>query len=141
MLSYNDLSYVKGFIKNSDKIEKSRSKTKRIFYKFKTAFQKRALQVNIVSEHIKDSPYPVIVCGDFNDTPVSYTYHQISKNLNDAFSETGSGIGRTYANILPAFRIDYILYDDFFDSHNYIIHTIEISDHYPISCYFSKREK
>jgi len=141
MLSYNDLSYVKGIIENSDKIEKSRSKTKRIFYKFKTAFQKRALQVNIVSEHIKNSPYPVIVCGDFNDTPVSYTYHQISKNLNDAFLETGSGIGRTYANILPAFRIDYILYNDFFDSYNYIIRKIEISDHYPISCYFSKREK
>lgn len=137
MLSHNDLSYVKGIITNSDEVEKSRSKTKRVLYKFKTAFQKRAIQANIISGHIKNSPYPVIVCGDFNDTPVSYTYKQISKGLNDAFVETGSGIGRTYAGVLPAFRIDYILYDDFFESYNYNVNKIDISDHYPVSCYFS----
>ena len=140
MLSHDDLSYVKGIITNSDEVERSGSKTKRILKKFKTAFQKRAIQVNIVSEHIKNSPHPVIVCGDFNDTPVSYTYEQISDGLNDAFIENGNGIGKTYTGVIPAFRIDYILYDDFFNAYNYNVKKIEISDHYPVSCYFSIKE-
>ena len=98
------------------------------------------MQVDDVSQHINNSPYPVIVCGDFNDTPVSYTYHQLSKNLNDAFVESGKGINYTYSGILPVFRIDYILYDDFFKSHDYNVNKIKISDHYPVSCNFSKRE-
>ena len=137
MLSHDDLSYMKGIITNSDEVERSGSKTKRILKKFKTAFQKRAIQTNIITKHIKNSPHPVIVCGDFNDTPVSYTYEQISDGLNDAFIENGNGIGRTYAGVIPAFRIDYILYDDFFNAYNYNVKKIDISDHYPVSCYFS----
>ncbi|MCD4773532.1 MAG: endonuclease/exonuclease/phosphatase family protein [Bacteroidales bacterium] len=137
MLSHKELSYVKGIISNSDDVERSGNKTKRIINKFKTAFQKRATQTNIITEHIKNAPYPVIICGDFNDTPVSYTYEHISDGLNDAFIKTGSGIGRTYAGVIPAFRIDYIFYDDFFDSFNYKVEKVDISDHYPVSCYFS----
>ena len=55
-------------------------------------------------------PYPIIVCGDFNDTPVSYTYNKIKGNLMDSFTISGVGIGDSYVKI-PMFRIDYIMYD------------------------------
>ena len=57
------------------------------------------------------------------------------KNLNDAFIESGAWIGNTYTGKLPSFRIDYILFSDYFNSYNYRTHRIKFSDHYPVSCY------
>ena len=110
-----------------------------IVWKLKTAFKKRAKQARLVAEEIKKSPYPVIVCGDFNDTPVSYTYHIISENLNDAFLESGSGLGSTYAGDLPFLRIDYIFSSPVLESYKFKKIVVNYSDHYPISCYFKIR--
>jgi endonuclease/exonuclease/phosphatase family metal-dependent hydrolase len=102
--------------------------------RLKTAFIKRAGQVDIMSKHIDVSPYPVIVCGDFNDTPVSYTYNKIRGNRLDAFCEAGKGMSSTYRlAFLPFFRIDYILHDNIMKTLTYSVHKIDYSDHYPIS--------
>jgi len=108
-------------------------KSRRIVSRLKNAFIKRSTQADLIAAHIASCPYPVIVCGDFNDTPVSYTYQTISENLKDAFMESGVGLGSTYAGPLPGLRIDYLLYSGDFASYNF--HTIrkELSDHYPIS--------
>lgn len=82
-----------------------------ILKKLKQAYGKRGIQTNKLVEAIQESPYPVILCGDFNDTPVSYTYNSLKKHLNDAFLQDGLGIGATYAGIIPALRIDYIFSD------------------------------
>jgi endonuclease/exonuclease/phosphatase family metal-dependent hydrolase len=82
---------------------------------------------------IEQSPYPVIICGDFNDTPSSYTYHQLSEGLIDAFKESGNGIGHTYGGALPSFRIDYILHDERFKSTRFNTIRSKFSDHYPIT--------
>jgi len=74
------------------------------------AYSKRATQAEVVAAHIKTSPYPVMVCGDFNDVPLSYAYQTMSRNLLDAFREAGTGIERTYKGPFPSFRIDYILF-------------------------------
>ena len=103
-------------------------------HKLITAFTTRSLQARRVSEHIKNCPYPVVVCGDFNDTPCSYTYRKVLGNLNDAFIDSGFGISNTYHGILPSFRIDYILYSNKYRSYNYIRERVLYSDHYPISC-------
>jgi endonuclease/exonuclease/phosphatase family metal-dependent hydrolase len=102
--------------------------------RLKHAFIKRALQVDMVSAHIKHSPYPVVVCGDFNDTPVSYTYQKVRGNLKDAFMGSGKGIGNTYRGSFPSFRIDYIFHSNNFKSFNYQTQRIKLSDHYPVSC-------
>ena len=55
-----------------------------ILRKLKRAFLKRASQVEIIQEYVRRSPYPVILCGDFNDTPVSYTMGTLTNELKDA---------------------------------------------------------
>ena len=103
--------------------------------RLKTAFIKRAGQVDIVSKHIGVSPYPVIVCGDFNDTPISYTYMKIKGNRKDTFCEAGRGMPSTYRlSFMPSFRIDYMLHDDVMNSKTYKVYKeIDYSDHYPIA--------
>lgn len=107
---------------------------KKISFKLKKGFQMRALQARIVSEHIQKSPYPVVVCGDFNDTPVSYAYHKVRGDLNDAFVDSGWGISSTYNGKFPFLRIDYILFNPQYVSANYQCDKVSFSDHFPIHC-------
>jgi len=101
-------------------------------------FARRADQAQNVKERINRSPYPVIVAGDFNDTPVSYSYRKIRKGLKDAFVKSGYGAGFTYKGNYPPNRIDYILYGDEFECTWFEIRKIRYSDHYPITAYFRK---
>ncbi len=116
--------------------KKEFSGARNIFHRLKIAFKKRAYQANKLSKAIKKSPYKVIVCGDFNDTPISYVYHTISKNLKDAFCESGAGISSTYIGKFPSFRIDYILHSNNMQSFDYKKINKKYSDHKPISCKF-----
>jgi len=102
--------------------------------KLKRAFQMRATQVWKIRNQIDNSPYPVIICGDFNDTPMSYAYQTLRKNLKDAFITSGKGVGRTYVGKLPSFRIDNIFYSNNFQSYNFKTYDFKMSDHLPISC-------
>lgn len=105
---------------------------KAISTKLSNAFANRALQAETVGKYIANSPYPPIVCGDFNDTPVSYVYRQMRGALKDAFVESGQGIGGTYNGPLPSFRIDFIFHDNRFESYNFKRLKDNLSDHYPI---------
>jgi endonuclease/exonuclease/phosphatase family metal-dependent hydrolase len=105
----------------------------RIISRMRRAYIRRARQTNIIREHIEASPYPVIVCGDFNDTPTSYSYHQIAKNLDDAYREKANGIGSTYVGMIPFLRIDYVLYNpNYFEATDFQLIKKKFSDHYPI---------
>jgi endonuclease/exonuclease/phosphatase family metal-dependent hydrolase len=108
--------------------------------RLKGAFIRRSRQVDIIAEHISQSPYPIVITGDFNDTPVSYTYRRLrNQNLNDAFVVSGSGTGNTYLGKLPFFRIDYILHSKELESFYFNSPKIDLSDHYPLKCEFSFR--
>lgn len=108
----------------------------RILRKIKSGFVKRKSQVDTMVKHIEDSPYKVIVCGDFNDTPWSYTYKQIRNLLDDSFVRSGKGIQNTMKiRKLLSFRIDYIFHDKSFKSYGFTTEKINASDHYPIYTY------
>lgn len=106
--------------------------------RLKKGFVSRSIQAQLVKDHIRKSPYPVIVIGDFNDTPVSYVYRKIRKGLNDSFVTSGYGAGFTYKGNYPPNRIDYILYDDALQNSYFEIIRVRYSDHYPIIGYFRK---
>jgi len=101
--------------------------------RLKTAFALRAEQAKVIASYIRDSPYPVIVMGDFNDTPQSYAYRKIRKGIVDAFRKAGRGFGNTYSGDLPSFRIDYIMHDETFIPHEFKRTKMDYSDHFPIS--------
>lgn len=107
-----------------------------IMSRMKKAFMRRAWQAEVISAHIRNCPYKVLVCGDFNDSPTSYTYRTMSRGLYDAFKVSSSGIGRTYIGRFPSFRIDYILHSKDIQSADFEVIARELSDHYPISCSF-----
>jgi endonuclease/exonuclease/phosphatase family metal-dependent hydrolase len=94
--------------------------------------RKRANQAEKIAKHISSSPYPVIVCGDFNDIPVSYTYNVMSENLTDAFKVKGHGLGTTYSGNIPALKIDYILTDKKIKPLSFDIPDVRFSDHFPV---------
>ncbi len=105
--------------------------------KFKHYAKLRAEQAQKVANHIATCPHPVIVCGDFNDTPQSYTYHLLAKNLTDSFKEKGTGFGTTYAGSIPALRIDYILTHKKIEVQSHEILKENYSDHFPVICKIS----
>ena len=107
-------------------------KSKNIISKFKTGFSKRKLQSERVKKSMNESPYKVIICGDFNDVPNSYAYNTIGKGLKNAYAEKGSGIGRTFASISPTLRIDNIFIDKKMMVEQFVRVKKKLSDHFPI---------
>jgi endonuclease/exonuclease/phosphatase family metal-dependent hydrolase len=105
---------------------------KRLGSKLKTAFLKRSEQVFKIKEHAAACPYPYVISGDFNDTPTSFAVNEMSKGLKNAFTEKGSGMGRTYNGSFPNYQIDYIMATPQFDVADYYIIEKRLSDHYPV---------
>ncbi len=103
-----------------------------IVSKLKKGYEYRYQQAQIVKKQIEESPYPVILTGDFNDVPNSNTYFTIKGKLQDSFLQKGSFIGRTFRFISPTLRIDYILADKTFKVNQFRVIHVPYSDHYPI---------
>ncbi len=122
-------------LKNPSK--KNIQQSKATFDKLKNAYKRRASQADFMHKKIKESPYPVIVGGDLNDIPNSYTYFTIKGDLQDAFLKKGSGFGRTFRYITPAMRIDYILADKKWGVTQFSKMDLPYSDHFPIIADFS----
>lgn len=104
-----------------------------IMRRYRRATISRSEQAEVIQNHILSSPYPVIVCGDFNDIPLSYVYHTIKGDLKDSFEQCGNGIGATYNGRIPGLRIDHILTGDTFEVLSHSIVKGNYSDHYPIT--------
>ncbi|MDC0297512.1 endonuclease/exonuclease/phosphatase family protein [Crocinitomicaceae bacterium] len=109
-------------------------KYKSAISKLNRAFKIRSTQSTTVKNHIDKSPYKTVICGDFNDTPISYTYQVFNNDLTDAFRNTSNGFGTTYSGYLPAGRIDYIFHSKSLNSAKFSIQKEKLSDHFAISC-------
>ena len=95
-------------------------------------------EILIEESNVQPVQAPVIICGDFNDTPMSYTYNQFNKGLVDAFRNASFGIGTSYVGKIPAGRIDYIFHSPSLFSSNFTIQKEVLSDHRAVSCIISK---
>ena len=106
--------------------------SKSILSKFRIGFLKRKVQAERIRMEMGKSPYPIILCGDFNDVPNSYAYGTIGKGMKNAFAEKGCGLGRTFTGIAPTLRIDNIFLDQQFEVEQYQRVKKRLSDHFPI---------
>ena len=100
---------------NLDFDQEYKEHAKSVIGKMRSAMIRRAVQVEKIIEVIEESPYPVIVLGDFNDTPQSYAYQKLKGDRKDAFVSRGKGWGSTYLKPFPLLRIDFMLYDEAFE--------------------------
>ena len=106
-----------------------------IYRKLRKAYALRVSQAAMLRKLIDESPYPVVLCGDFNEPPVSYCYNKIlGKDLVDAFCQSGTGWGGTIMVKLFSFRIDYIFHSPQIESRSFSTHHENLSDHYSVSC-------
>jgi len=104
-----------------------------IYHKLQKAFRLRERQLNRVMQTVQSSRRPVVLCGDFNDTPSSWAYYRTARVLNDAFVEKGWGLSPTYAGPLPFLRIDYLFAGKALTILSYNKYNFSGSDHFPIS--------
>jgi len=129
------------FDENNTHSAEQSSNVFKLIQKINQAYPVRAEQAEIIMKHVKNSRFPVIICGDFNDTPLSYCYNQFSALLIDAFRNTSKGIGATYSGKIPVGRIDYIFHSKLIGSKDFVIQKEALSDHYAIDCkLFIKKE-
>ena len=111
---------------------------KQLFSQLKHGFVQRAMQIDNLCAHLEGSPYPVILAGDLNDMPYSYSYQKLKKYLHSSFENGGNGFGFTFNGRLFFLRIDNQFYSEGvtlgkFETHNQVKHT----DHFPISAEYS----
>jgi len=126
---YND------FLKNDPSVNID-AVTSNIRARMGRSFRKRARQVEKVQSYLeRNGENTKIICGDFNDTPISYAYHNMKGNLKDAYAETGFGAGITYHEDYFLFRIDYIFHSKNLKAYQAKVDNVKYSDHYPLSAY------
>ncbi len=120
------------FVTDTTRQEKFRN----MYYKLGMNYRIRAEQAKVIRRAVEESPYEIIVCGDFNDPPMSYTYRKIARGLNDSYCEAGYGPSYTYKSFFNLLRIDYVLYSDGLKAHDYSSPLFDCSDHKPVAVTF-----
>lgn len=136
-ISASDKQLYKEFFRNRDS-EKLDKVTSNIRMRLGRAYRKRAEQVHKINAYLEErQSEATIICGDFNDTPISYAYHTLKNDLRDAFADTGLGMGITFNEKMFLFRIDYILHSKNLKAYKAKVHTLNYSDHYPLTTYLA----
>ena len=134
-LTHSDIDFV---VHAGNDEEEFAYKAEQIHGQLADAFRLRARQLEYLRQDMAACPYPIILAGDFNDTPSSYVYRRMSQRFQDSFTRRGNGLGITYAGQVPFLRIDYIMHSDDFITTGYHRHRQDHSDHYPISATLRK---
>jgi len=117
--------------------------TSGLFRKLSEAVLMRNPQAKAVAEYVKmHKDLPIILCGDFNEPPLSYTHHIMGRGLTDCFSASGTGFGWTYCHNGMRVRIDNIMCSDHFESKKCeVLGNVDYSDHYPVVAWLQFKGK
>ena len=106
-------------------------KLKYVIQNLKKGAENRSIQIRKIVQHANTSPYPFVICGDFNETPYSYNYIRLRSIFNNTFEEVGNGFGFTFNSALFFLRIDHHFYGSGVEPINYDVDkTIRTSDHF-----------
>lgn len=109
-----------------------------VFRKLKYAFERRSEEIDVMLQGMPQVDGPIIMCGDFNEPPVSFVYRKMQKaGFVDSFIKVGRGIKPTYAGKLPLLRIDYIWVNGKVTPLYFKRIRFKASDHYPVMLEFS----
>lgn len=108
--------------------------------KLTSTFRIRALETEDLLRFTNKSALPLILAGDFNDTPASFTHRSLRKaGFTDTHPSYGKGFGATYAGRIPLLRIDYVFLSPAFEAGSSEVFKTKLSDHYPLAITFGKR--
>ncbi len=142
-LSNRDRRKYEDMLKGGMSRDTVQAETSLLVDKLGEAMAVRARQADALHQWIDaHRQYPLIVCGDFNDTPISYTRHALAQGLTDCFVEAGNGLGLSFNRKGFNFRIDHLLCSGHFTPYRCEIDSkIDVSDHYPLLCWLKRNEK
>ncbi len=136
-LSVEDRDNYQGMIEGRINGQAAKHESKKLLVTLAEASARRAPQIDAVCRYVEaHRQYPTILCGDFNDNPISYSHYKVSTVLQDCFTATGNGLGWSYNKKGFYFRIDHVFCSD--DVHPYnckVDNKITASDHYPVICH------
>lgn len=144
-LTNDDREGFKTLVKGSMKTNDMKSESSHLLHKLGTVAERRAPEVEMVAKYVKkylDKKVPVILCGDFNDNPLSYAHRTIANILTDCHVSSGNGPGISYHKSGMYFRIDHIFCSDDFEPYGAKVdNSVTNSDHYPVYCWLKYRPK
>ena len=140
-LTKEDRVQYRHIIKGEMPRDSLRTESTMLLVKLAEANAKRASQIRVVKDYVEEhADHPIIVCGDFNDNPISYSRHTMGEVLTDCFVTTGRGIGLSYNQKAFSFRIDHIFCSKDIQPYNcQIDEKMDASDHYPVICWLKIR--
>lgn len=108
--------------------------------KIRAGLRARSWHAKLIHQFVQQSPYSVILCGDFNETPISYPYRKMKSILTDAFAGSGTGFQYSFRYYRLPVRIDHIFISPSLRAKDYrISHGLPWSDHSPVSARVGKR--
>ncbi|MDQ1856880.1 endonuclease/exonuclease/phosphatase family protein [Chryseobacterium sp. WLY505] len=138
----NPFRFQKDMVRLNGNTDNDEQKIKDVVKRLIPTFKKHQDQVALIREAIDNSPYPVILAGDFNSVPNSYEYYHLSDGLEDAFVEAGRGSATSFHDYKFPIRIDYIFSSKALKAISYKVdRSVSISDHYPVTVKFSTEGK
>lgn len=130
----------KRMILPGEDLKESEVKYKKLLWRLVPTFRVHQRQIAEIQKFVKDSPYPVILGGDFNSVPTSYEYFALKDGLTDVFLKVGKGLGTTFHDYKFPIRIDYIFCSPELNPVSYTTdRSAKVSDHYPVIAGFSIR--
>lgn len=138
----NPFRFDKDMVRLNGNTDANEQKIKDVVKRLIPTFKKHQEQVGLIRQAVENSPYPVILAGDFNSVPNSYEYYHLSEGLEDAFLTAGRGSATSFHDYKFPIRIDYIFSSPALKAISYKVdRSVSISDHFPVTAKFSTENK
>ncbi len=129
--------YLTQILKDFQENQEIERNSVRVKNKLINGYKNHEKQLDILIKYFRESPYPVIVGGDFNSVPMSYEYYKMKRDLRDAFSQKAQGWATSFDDYKFPIRIDYLFAsEEFSPSAYWVDHEAKLSDHYPVFSFF-----